>query len=353
MKPPLLLAGLSLIAGSAFGSLLELHGTAVDRQGSPLSGVVVKLASTGDSATSTSDGSWHLARTASAARKTAIDRATLQNLSILDGAIHASFSGFTPDGRRQAKASAPKAPGSPILARQTAETTDTLSFRWKGVVIRKPLPTDTSRDLGATRLDTTGLNLLEIRASRISFQNLSGLHLEIVNLDSRPHDSLTLRLHLAGTAAELADFAARLDFAQAYDVAGFNFPTGLDPRLISPLRPRPAETGCAKDQACRWTFDIPLANTSYPVLSRLSLDLIFQKHLLSGDSTQLLNLAPTHDPFVGADWSFRTHASGATKVFQGIPELGSDQQQLAPANPYIQLVRGSQVLYGQGPSEEF
>lgn len=353
MKSPLFLAAFSLIAGSAFGSLLELHGTAVDRQGSPLSGVVVKLASTGDSAITAADGSWHLARTASIARHTVLDRRSSQNLSIIGSPFRAAFSGFTPDGRRQAKVPALEKTASPILVRQSAEQADTLSFRWKGIVIRKALPTDTSRDLGATRLDTTGLNLLEIRASRISFQNLSGLHLEIVNLDSRPHDSLTLRLHLAGTAAELADFAARLDFAQAYDVAGFNFPTGLDPRLISPLRPRPAETGCAKDQACRWTFDIPLANTSYPVLSRLSLDLIFQKHLLSGDSTQLLNLAPTHDPFVGADWSFRTHASGATKVFQGIPELGSDQQQLAPANPYIQLVRGSQVLYGQGPSEEF
>ncbi|MBK9577738.1 MAG: hypothetical protein IPK50_07440 [Fibrobacterota bacterium] len=353
MKSPLVLAGLSLIAGSAFGSLLQLHGTAVDRQGSPLSGVVVKLASTGDSATTTSDGSWHLARTASIARKSIRARTASQNLSILDGAIHASFSGFTPDGRRQAKVPALEKPASPILARQSTEHADTLSFRWKGVVIRKPLPTDTSRDLGATRLDTSGLNLLEIRASRFSFQNLSGLHLEIVNLDSQPHDSLVIRLHLQGTAAELADFAVRLDFAQAYTAAGFNFPTGLDPRAISPLRPRQAATGCANDQPCPWVFDIPLSTTSFPVLSRLSLDLILQKHLLSGDSTQLLNLAPSHDPFAGADWSFRGHASGTTKVFQGIPELGIDQRQLAPVNPYIQLMRGSSVLYGQGPSEEF
>ena len=353
MKTPPILAAVALAASGLSASAANLKGIATDLFGSPLAGVVVKRTSTGDSTISGADGAWLLAGTTETSRRLAAPGIWSKRLFLQDRRLGLRFDKFCPNGSRDEAAPRTARSEAAISPRAKEAPPDTLAMRWKGVEFRKAISPDATTDLGRTALDTTGLGGFVIRTSRFASGNSSALRLDIVSIDANAHDSLTLRMHLDGTVAEMPDFAVRLDFAQTFDAAGFSSPAPLAPDGFSRLRPRLADGQCPAGKICPWTFDIPLAGVAFPAQSRLILQIVLDRHFPTGDTTALANVPPAHDPF-GFDWSFRTHRSGSMTDFVGVPLVTRDEAEndatIFPVDPYIQLLRGSEVLFGRGPA---
>ena len=78
----------------------------------------------------------------------------------------------------------------------------------------------------------------EVRAYQYEFTGMDFLNLNIFNRENRAFDSLTLRLYLTATEAELAECALMIDsdICQAYDEAGFNKPCENDTEIRGLLR---------------------------------------------------------------------------------------------------------------------
>lgn len=335
----------------------QIQGVATDRSGNPLHGVVVKRLSTGDSTTSAADGSWYLAWTTGATRRAASGIGPRGLLSLQDGRLALSADGFRIDGRRGLLGGSTSIPDMRFAPRAAEASADTIAMRWKGASSKTPLHADApTEDLGRMVLDTSGLARFEIRASRHETMGLSCLRLDVVSIDSSRCDSTTLRLHLSGTGAEMADFAVRIDIAQFHDAAGFSRPAKLDAAGMRHFLPRRIDDRCSAGGTCDWIVDIPLDSVVFTPASRLLLQLVFGRHLLEGDSSTIVTGNPTHDPFGGSDWSFRPHRRDATTDYGGVPAIApseADQYPMpAPLDPYIQLARGGIPVYGRSPESE-
>lgn len=336
----------------------QLNGVATDLAGNPLQGVVVERVSNGESTTSGADGSWRLAGTAGLAPGRAAAKSPTGMLNNGMDGLALRFEGYRLDGRRERAQVRSIATPSVAASRVQGTLRDTVAMDWKGVTFKQPIADDApSMDLGVIPLDTNGLGRFQIVASRYQRMDMKVLRLDLVSLEEIPRDSLVLRLHMEGTPDEMADFAMRLDMGLHYDGAGFNHPARLDPAKMSKVRPSLVDGSCVVDGGCDWTFDIPLdPGFVFGAQSRLELHFVLDRHLLTGDSTTLLNRFPTHDPFAGSDWSFRSHRRGTVTDYPGVPvvapELESDPLLSLPVDPYMQLIRAGRILYGQGPRKE-
>lgn len=357
MHPYPFLASLILVATQATSLAAQLKGVVTDRSGNPLSGVVVKLVSTGDSTRSASDGSWRLGwSTGSPARNPSRTGAS-GILVHQEGRLRLDVDGRRIDGKREALGGSTTIPAASRSPRASSASSDTLALRWKGASFKRPLSSSEQvDDLGRTSLDTAGLERFEIRASRFDAMGLAGLRLDVLSMDSSRRDSLALRLHMTGTAAEMADFAAFLDIAQFFDAAGFSQPARIASAMVSRQRPGLADGVCATGARCDWFFDIPLDSLVFTPQSRLEIRIVFTRHVQAGDTTGIVLGSPTHNPFAGADWSFRPHWSNATMDYAGVSAIAQDEVDrlpiLVPVNPYVQLVRGGLSIYGRPPESE-
>lgn len=358
MRSSLALAASLLTSVPCIAPAGQLHGVATDISGSPLPGVVVERVSTGESTTSGPDGSWRLARSMGVDRPSKAGSVPTGTLSRREGRISFGVDGFRIDGKRERVGVRSIVPGAAAASRVQDSSRDTVAMHWMGVTFKLPIADDaSSSDLGATPLDTNGLGRFQILASRYRRGDMTVLRLDVVSLEPIGRDSLVLRLHQEGTVDEMADFAMRLDFGQYYDAAGFIHPAKLDLARISRVRPRLADGICPVGAECHWTFDIPLdAGEAFGSHSRLELQFVLDRHRQSGDTTSLMNGAPKHDPFAGSDWSFRSHWRGATTDYPGVPVVAPEDAdgllRAVPVDPYVQLIRGGQVLYGRGPEQE-
>lgn len=343
----------------------QIQGVATDRSGNPLSGVVVKRLSTGDSTTSAADGSWYLAWTTGATRRAASGIGPRGLLSRQDGRLALAANGFRIDGRNGLLGGSTTIPSMQLAPRAGDTSEDTLAMRWKGASFKTPFRADApSEDLGRMALDTAGLARFEIRASRHVAMGLPCLRLDVVSIDSSRSDSTALRLHLSGSAAEMADLAVRIDIAQFHDAAGFSRPAKLDAAGMRHFLPRRISYGCSVDTACDrivgttydWIVDIPLDSVVFTPASRLMIQLVFGRNLQAEDTSGSVIGVPKHDPFGGSDWSFRPHRRNATLDYGGVPEIAqseADQHPMqVPLDPYIQLVRGGIPVYGRSPESE-
>jgi len=353
MKAPSFLATL-LLTGGLHAAALDLHGIVTDFAGVPLRGATVALTVDGRSTVTDANGAWRLASSSGVIGRNPSARSESRSLAMENGRLRLRHDGFMADGRFGGGTALPTNHAN-ALARQAAVALDTICYGWSGVTFCQILPSTASGDLGSEKLDTAGWGRFELRALRFEAQGLKGLGLSLVNLDVTTHDSLILRLHLNGTATEMADFAARVDLAAQYDPAGFISPVaGFPNNEIAKIRPKLGEGSCAIDGACPWTFDLPLSGLVLASQARLSLFLLFDSHKLSGDTTELANRAASHDPYAGMDWSFRPRGGVASEArYPGVPALPVstfDSGYLAvPKAPYLSVLRKGVSLYGTAP----
>lgn len=201
----------------------------------------------------------------------------------------------------------------------------------------------------------------DIRTTRYTWGGMPAMGLAVVNQDVKSYDSLQIRLYVNGTRANIVDLAARVDIAFAYRADGFA-DSGLfaHTKNVQRSRPRLIDPACNPDAgSCAWYFDLPLHGAVMETQARWRLDVVFDRHNLIRDSTEILNMAPTHDPFAGTDWSFRVHVAGGDNgmspvAYPGVPLMSKNAiDSIAmdiPVNPYIAVYRRNEFIYGFSPS---
>ena len=200
----------------------------------------------------------------------------------------------------------------------------------------------------------------DIRTTHYTWGGMPAMGLAVINQDVKSYDSLQIRLYVNGTRANIVDLAARVDIAFAYRADGFA-DSGLfsHTKNVQRSRPKLIDPSCNPDLgSCAWYFDLPLHGATMETQARWRLDVVFDRHNLIRDSTEILNMAPTHDPFAGTDWSFRPHVAGADGGlspvdYSGVPLMSKNAiDSIAmdiPINPYIAVYRRNEFIYGFSP----
>jgi len=199
----------------------------------------------------------------------------------------------------------------------------------------------------------------EIKTTHYMWGTQPAMGIAVVNQDVKSYDSLQIRLYVNGTRAEILDLAARVDIAFKYRADGF-IDSGLFgyTKNVQRSRPQLIDPTCPATSSCAWYFDLPMYGATMETQSRWRLDVVFDRHLLERDSTDILNMAPTHDPFTGTDWSFRQHVAGTDNGlspvdYPGVPSMGKEdidnKTMDIPVNPYIAVYRRNEFVYGFSP----
>jgi len=203
----------------------------------------------------------------------------------------------------------------------------------------------------------------DIRTTHYTWGGKPAMGISVLNQNEKLFDSLQIRLYVNGTAAQLLDLAARVDIAFKYRSDAF-IDSGLFAytKNVSKSRPRLIDPTCpAATQSCAWYFDLPMHGATMDPLARWRLDVVFDRHLLARDTTEILDQPPTHDPFAagGQDWSMRAHVAGTDNGlspvdYPGVPAMGKEdidnKTQDIPVNPYIAVYRRNEFVYGFSPS---
>ncbi|MBK8801901.1 MAG: glycoside hydrolase family 9 protein [Fibrobacteres bacterium] len=203
----------------------------------------------------------------------------------------------------------------------------------------------------------------DIRTTHYTWGGKPAMGISVLNQNEKLFDSLQIRLYVNGTRAELLDLAARVDIAFKYRSDAF-IDSGLFAytKNVSKSRPKLIDPTCpAATQSCAWYFDLPMYGATMDPLARWRLDVVFDRHLLARDTTEILDQPPTHDPFAvgGQDWSMRAHVAGSDNGlspvdYAGVPAMGKEdidnKTQDIPVNPYIAVYRRNEFVYGFSPS---
>jgi len=205
-----------------------------------------------------------------------------------------------------------------------------------------------------------------VRVHEYDWSGMTALSLNIFNNEEKPFDSLTVRLYMKGTEAQMTNcnFMMRADICQAYNEAGFNLPCENDRELRDLLRHAlPVKLDDTYDPATNrfsWYFPVPLGSSTIKSSSRLRFDVMFTKGLSNPDQygnpvCDELSAATVKKPSAAdGDWSWLSHsrAAGDPVDYAGLPKESKDfgDDDLAPINPYVTVYRKDEFVWGYSPS---
>ena len=218
-----------------------------------------------------------------------------------------------------------------------------------------------------------------------SWSEKPAIMMAIFNNESRPFDSLTVRMFMRGDDDLYDDVAIRTDICQAYDEAGFN--KACDVSTLNQLNEgfrhvRPVKVEDTYDAASgtwQWYFPIPLGSTVIKSASRFRVDVVFVARIRAPGQDDPLDVPPQNKKLycnVGSswywvsdeervgptltanpgDWSWMPHskASGDYADYPGMPCLnknyGDGDFKAAPLNPYVAVYRKDEFVWGYSPS---
>lgn len=206
----------------------------------------------------------------------------------------------------------------------------------------------------------------EVRMSEYDWGGMSALEMNIYNKEDRAFDSLTIRVYLKATDAQMlnCNFMIRSDICQAYNEAGFNLPCENDAELRTLLRhAAPVKLEDTYDPitgTSAWYFPVPLGSTMIKSASRLRFDIMFSKGIGNpGAGGQIqcdeLNASTEKKPSAAdGDWSWKVHSKASEDPvdYAGIPKLPKDfgDNDFAPVNPYVTVYRKDEFVWGFSPS---
>ena len=207
-----------------------------------------------------------------------------------------------------------------------------------------------------------------VRAYQYMDNGLDALDLNIYNNESRPFDSLELRLYFTATPEEVENcaFLVDTDILQAYDESGFNHPlldkdgndVGNTVRmLMRNAQPVPLnDTYDASTGKKSYYFPVPLGPAEMKSASRIRLDFDFS-YGLTNDGVHCETLRQRQkkklDVSTG-DWSWAPHKfleDGAD--YDGMPVEGKDYGDAdtdIPINQFITVYRKNEFIWGYSPS---
>lgn len=193
---------------------------------------------------------------------------------------------------------------------------------------------------------------------------LDYLNLNIYNNESRPFDSLTLRMYFNAKPEEVEKCATLVtsDICQAYDEAGFNKVCETDREIRDLMRSalpvRLDDTYDAATGKYSYYFPIPLGSTVMKSSSRIRIDIAMKTGISNDGYVTCDELGPVrgkkHMDKTTGDWSWAPHeflVDGAD--YAGMPEESKDYGDIdneIPINPYIVVYRKDEFIWGYSPS---
>ena len=204
-----------------------------------------------------------------------------------------------------------------------------------------------------------------VRGYQYEFGGMDFLNLNVYNNESRPFDSLTLRLYFTATPDQVEKCATLIDsdICQAYDEAGFNKPCENDSELRMLLRKalpqKLPDTYNPETGTYSYYFPAPLGSTTIKSSSRLRIDFGFSSGL-SNDNYETCETErkPGKKRFSknSGDWSWMPHTfleDGAD--YEGMPLEDKDYGDTdadVPIDPYIAVYRKDEFIWGYSPSRD-
>lgn len=224
-----------------------------------------------------------------------------------------------------------------------------------------------------------------VKTYQYPWQDMAMMNINVFNNEGRAFDSLTIRLYMRGTDEITTDIGMGTDICQAYDEAGYNKPCSQETkdqleRALRDIKPQKIEdTYDAASGTWQWYFPLELGSTVIRSSSRLRFDVRFDHRSPWPPYKDLMNEAPNKKlycldggkwyapsyEFAGAavlnenpgDWSWMPHskANGDYADYPGMPcinkDLGDDDFEAAPINPYTAVYRKDEFIWGYSPSK--
>jgi hypothetical protein len=227
-----------------------------------------------------------------------------------------------------------------------------------------------------------------VRTYQYEWDGKPAINMNIFNNESRPFDSLTIRMYMRGDDDLYDDVAIRTDICQAYDEAGFN--KACDATTLANLNEgfrhaRPVkieDTYDEKTKTWQWYFPIPLGSTVIKSSSRFRVDVLFVARIRAVGQDDPLDTPPLNKKLYchsdkddkwhwvtdltsqesiaenPGDWSWMPHSrtNQEEKDYNGMPceskDAGDLDLDLAVENPYVSVYRKDEFIWGYSPSKK-
>lgn len=225
-----------------------------------------------------------------------------------------------------------------------------------------------------------------VKTYQYYWQDMAMMNINVYNNESRPFDSLTIRLYMRGTEDIKTDIGMGTDICNDYDEAGFNNKCTDETKAqlelaLRNIKPEKIEdTYDAVSGTWQWFFPLELGSTVIKSSSRLRFDVRFDHRSPYPPYQDLMNEAPDKklycleggkwyapsNGFAGAltlnenpgDWSWMPHSkvNGEYADYPGMPCVTKDEGDLdfdvAPVNPYVSVYRKDEFIWGYSPSQK-
>ena len=216
--------------------------------------------------------------------------------------------------------------------------------------------------------------------------DMAMVNINVFNNESRPFDSLTIRIYMRGTDEIENDIGMGTDICNAYSSAGFsgNCSPETKDELERNLRDaHPIKIEDTYDEATgtwQWYFPLNLGSTVIQSASRLRFDVRFDHRSPYPPYKDLMNEAPKKKLYClennkwyapsyeyaaaltlnenPGDWSWMPHSrtNNEEKDYPGMPCIpkneGDDNFDVAPDNPYVSVYRKDEFIWGYSPSKK-
>ncbi len=205
-----------------------------------------------------------------------------------------------------------------------------------------------------------------VRTYQYEDNGLDYLNLNVYNNESRPFDSLTLRMYFDAKPEEVEKCATLVtsDICQAYDEAAFNKVCENDREIRDLMRAAlPQRLEDTYDPATgkySYYFPIPLGSTVMKSSSRIRIDIAMKTGISNDGYITCDELGPVrgkkHMDKTTGDWSWAPHEflkDGAD--YEGMPVESKDYGDVdneIPVNKFITVYRKDEFIWGYSPSRQ-
>ncbi|NLB64316.1 MAG: glycoside hydrolase [Fibrobacter sp.] len=206
----------------------------------------------------------------------------------------------------------------------------------------------------------------EVRTYEYDIGGMQFINFNIFNNEERAFDSLTLRLYVNATEAQMSNCQIMFDsdICQAYNEAGFNLPCENDREIRDLLRgakpQRLDDTYNPQTSEYSWYIPLNLGSTTIKSSSRLRQDIRLSGGIGNRNPDGSIKCDPMVTPAAkrfsaaGGDWSWMPHsrAQGDPVDYVGMPTEDKEfgDADMAPVNPYIVVYRKDEFVWGFSPS---
>ncbi|HMA65759.1 MAG: hypothetical protein ACM31E_08300, partial [Fibrobacterota bacterium] len=193
-------------------------------------------------------------------------------------------------------------------------------------------------------------------ASYITYPDLYAFSINAINYDTKPFDSLEVRIYFRAHDGFEKDLAVRLEKFIVFRPDGFQ-DTFSNKLTLSNNYPEKIEnTFRTSDSTNNYLLRLPLTGIPIKPLARFRLDIQFEmREPTHGD---LMNIPPIHQ-ISDADWTFGPHkkVNGDPIDFSGVDSLETrydvdTQLWKLSTNYYLTIHRNGQLLWGLPPDWE-